>query len=369
MVRNMLQCTTSPSLSCQLPCALLPRHFARAHKMVNFTRICVVVHSGITKKSWSLPLSHYPSRGETAIISGWGQFVTDNGVAKGDRLVFSLTAMPKFRVYIFDSNGLPKAPLTVQPSSFPTEIKVSHRIHRVLESLRNKREDSTAEGTENLASMSCDTRLKRKAISDDESTDQTVSNAACQSPSHRSARSTKAETVEDSPLKTCAQCSYPFKQDTHVKKEPLSKQEELVKEEILFDREEFVMPFTRTSDRNLNLSQKLKIHAPPKAEHLLQTASFQKQLVKGNLSRMEIPAAFVKKYGSRFQTRVQLQGTLEVSPVRDVGCVCYNSSGQSRFFMLEGWHDFVLDNMLREGQNILFTLTANLVFIVRVVIP
>ncbi|KAG0588113.1 hypothetical protein KC19_2G216700 [Ceratodon purpureus] len=282
-----------PYSKCQL---LLPRHFARAHKMVNISRICVVVHSGNTKKSWSLRLSHYPSRGETAIISGWGQFVTDNGVAKGDRLVFSLTAMPKFRVYIFDSNGLPKAPQMLQPSSFPTEIKVSRRIHRVLESLRNKREDSTAEGTENLVSMSSVPRSKRKAISDDESVDLT-SNAASLNTFHRSARPTKAEIVEDSPLKTCAQCSYPFKQDTHVKKEPLSKEEELVKEEILFDREEFVMPFTKkskegTSDRNLNLSQKSKIHAPPTAEHLLQTASFQKQLAKGNLSRMVSSSAY-----------------------------------------------------------------------------
>ena len=86
----------------------------------------------------------------------------------------------------------------------------------------------------------------------------------------------------------------------------------------------------------------------------------------------EIPAAFLKKYGtsSRFQTgRIQLQGTLEVSPVRDVGCICYGFAGQSRCFFKKGWHDFVLDNMLREGQNILFTLTANSVFKVRVVIP
>jgi hypothetical protein len=78
----------------------------------------------------------------------------------------------------------------------------------------------------------------------------------------------------------------------------------------------------------------------------------------------EIPADFLKKHGSQLQPCVQLQGILEGSPVRDVGIsrVSYKSDGRPRFFLKDGWHDFVRDNMLQVGQ------TADSYFEVREVI-
>ena len=82
-------------------------------------------------RTWRLRLAHYPGgHGKFAFTSaGWRRFVTDNGVVKGDILIFSLTAISEFLVYIFDSQGLLKAPPTLQPSK---SCKVSQRIQGVL---------------------------------------------------------------------------------------------------------------------------------------------------------------------------------------------------------------------------------------------
>ena len=79
----------------------------------------------VGNKLWNLHLSHRPSHGpfDFTFTTGWRQFVTHNRIVKGDILVFSkLTAdLSKFRVYMFDSQGLPCS--CALPQSPPSTIR------------------------------------------------------------------------------------------------------------------------------------------------------------------------------------------------------------------------------------------------------
>jgi hypothetical protein len=126
----------------------LPRYFVQAHKTYLLNQECVV---GLNNKSWSLRLNR-TSQEEFIFTRGWRRFVTDNGCLKGDILVFSLTAMSEFQLYLFNNNGLWKAPQMLQASAHP----------------------------------------KRKASSDDIIADPASNIAACQNSSRQNTRSTKA---------------------------------------------------------------------------------------------------------------------------------------------------------------------------------
>jgi hypothetical protein len=63
---------------------------------------------------------------------------------------------------------------------------------------------------------------------------------------------------------------------------------------------------------------------------------------------------------------VQLQGVGEESPVRNVSCVSKAEKGRIRLYLKAGWGDFAEDNMLRVGQELVFSLTADSFFTVRV---
>ena len=127
----------------------LPRYFVQAHKTYLLNPECVV---GLNNKSWSLRLHRTSPKEEIIFTRGWRRFVTDNGFLKGDILVFSLTAMSEFQLYLFDNNGLRKAPQILQESARP----------------------------------------KRKASSDDKIADLASNIAACQNSFRRNTRSTKA---------------------------------------------------------------------------------------------------------------------------------------------------------------------------------
>lgn len=70
---------------------------------------------------------------------------------------------------------------------------------------------------------------------------------------------------------------------------------------------------------------------------------------------------------SQLHDPVQVQGIHEDSPVHDdVRCVCYMANGSDRIYLKgPGWDDFVSDNDLRFGQELVFTLTADSCFTVR----
>ena len=73
----------------------------------------------------------------------------------------------------------------------------------------------------------------------------------------------------------------------------------------------------------------------------------------------EFPAKFLRKYGSQLQRRVQVHGTVEGCAVRDVGLYEFMDNGTRRVYLNDhAWHDFVRENKLRAGRNVLVVLTA-----------
>jgi len=78
----------------------------------------------------------------------------------------------------------------------------------------------------------------------------------------------------------------------------------------------------------------------------------------------EIPGGFCRKYGNRIRTVVKLQGIHEQSPERTM--TCYTSFGMDiRHRVKKGWAAFIAENHLHEGQQLLFTLSADSFFVVR----
>jgi hypothetical protein len=86
------------------------------------------------------------------------------------------------------------------------------------------------------------------------------------------------------------------------------------------------------------------------------------------LFMQEIPLGFWKKYGSRLHSDVQLQGIHEDSPVRTMACLATRGI-HVRHFLRGKWKDFVNENNLEVGQELLFALTADSFFVVREVLP
>jgi len=86
-----------------------------------------------------------------------------------------------------------------------------------------------------------------------------------------------------------------------------------------------------------------------------------------DLCLQEIPKDFVAAYQSQLHDPVQLQGIHEESPAQnDVRCICYTANGRHRIYLKgAGWDDFVSENELCLGQELVFTLTADSCFTVR----
>lgn len=76
----------------------------------------------------------------------------------------------------------------------------------------------------------------------------------------------------------------------------------------------------------------------------------------------DVPLSFVEKHGIQLQPHVKLQGIREESPFRTITCsynMLQDSEERSRTpLLLLGCGDFVRDNALLAGQELLFTLTA-----------
>lgn len=75
-------------------------------------------------------------------------------------------------------------------------------------------------------------------------------------------------------------------------------------------------------------------------------------------------------HGIQLQALVKLQGIHDKSPFRLVTCSRGMQQGGEHFAELRppsslGWGDFVRDNALRTGQELVFTLAAESFFVVR----
>jgi hypothetical protein len=100
---------------------------------------------------------------EVSFTAGWRDFVSANGLVKGEQLIFSLTAMSEFQVYMFDGHGDSKTPQTLlAPLKWSKEVEISQRKSKL--SLGYKRDEVSAEGETKV----CPICAKRKAISEDE---------------------------------------------------------------------------------------------------------------------------------------------------------------------------------------------------------
>lgn len=75
----------------------------------------------------------------------------------------------------------------------------------------------------------------------------------------------------------------------------------------------------------------------------------------------EIPLSFAMAHGIQLQALVKLQGIRDELPCRVVTC----SSRAMQLPLSLGWGDFVRDNALRTGQELVFSLAADSFFVVR----
>lgn len=82
-----------------------------------------------------------------------------------------------------------------------------------------------------------------------------------------------------------------------------------------------------------------------------------------------VPLAFVKKHSIRLNAHVKLQGTRDGSPSRIVTCsydmLQDGDSCSTKVPLSLGWGDFVRDNSLQAGQELVFTLATDSFFVVK----
>jgi len=108
----------------------MPRWFVSEHG--NKFRRAVELRSDLScNKPWPHWLYICTSRVIPEVIfvgARWGAFVTTHGLVQGDQLIFSLTALSQFQVYVFNKLGDPKGPQTLHtPMKWSEAIKPPHK--------------------------------------------------------------------------------------------------------------------------------------------------------------------------------------------------------------------------------------------------
>uniref|UniRef100_A0A7I4CZY7 TF-B3 domain-containing protein n=1 Tax=Physcomitrium patens TaxID=3218 RepID=A0A7I4CZY7_PHYPA len=276
--------------TCQLT---LPRQFVREHG--NRIRKSVVLLSGLSHGPWNLWLSICPSRPvmpEVTFSSGWRAFVAFNGLEEGDHLIFSLTAVSQFQVYIFNGNGHQKKPQMLEAS-----VKWSDGIEFPQKKILNQSLGyNLAEGNAGLVCNVCPICARRRPLSEKEFAGTASTDTCSQSSPHSSALNAQV---------------------------------------------------------SLEFSQKCRKYFP----------SFSKRIVARDVFRLEIPQHFAVKYGSQLLDSIQLQGIHESSPVRNLQTISHLDKARVRLYLAgAGWDNFVTENMLRVGNELVFYLSADSFF-------
>jgi hypothetical protein len=87
----------------------LPSRFVEEHG--DKFRKCVILRTELSTKAWSVTLTIFhksPTVRQVKFAGGWKPFATFHSLMVGDSLIFSLTAISEFEVYMFPGNGNPK---------------------------------------------------------------------------------------------------------------------------------------------------------------------------------------------------------------------------------------------------------------------
>ncbi|KAG0626930.1 hypothetical protein M758_2G162200 [Ceratodon purpureus] len=87
------------------PKLAMPSQFVHSHGD-KFLR-SVILRVTSSSREWPVKLSSAP---QFCFRGGWRAFAEFNGLLEGDSLIFSLTAVSEFEVYVFSSTGSPKKP-------------------------------------------------------------------------------------------------------------------------------------------------------------------------------------------------------------------------------------------------------------------
>jgi hypothetical protein len=94
----------------------LPSSFVQRHG--DKIRQSVTLRTLSSTKSWPVTVSicvRPPNSTQVHLSGGWRAFADFNGLLVDDLLIFSLTAMSEFKVYVFRSSGSPRG--------FPTQVQ------------------------------------------------------------------------------------------------------------------------------------------------------------------------------------------------------------------------------------------------------
>lgn len=89
----------------------------------------VILRSGPSTKAWTVNLTSFTGDQITQVrfAGGWKEFATFNGLAEGDFLIFSMTAVSEFEVYVFESNHSTKPFPSRPPNKRPNEFEIARK--------------------------------------------------------------------------------------------------------------------------------------------------------------------------------------------------------------------------------------------------
>ncbi|KAG0627028.1 hypothetical protein M758_2G168900 [Ceratodon purpureus] len=291
---------------------------------------------------------------ETYFGKGWKAFARINELKVGDSLIFHLRGKSEFQVYIFRGTG---NPTTVSSSHAPPKCSTDSSDL----SGRSAQYDSSAgcsahqhlsgEGSDGLQGLPEDLceaiAKKRKLVGSEEAA------AVCtpENPSLIKLRLTDLENVQVSSV----QMRHGLRsgQEPQRSKKTTSCVHNCDVRKLVHVKEEFQFPI---------------VSLPSFIQRLVK---FNVQDTAGNTSGacFDVPRSFVRKHNIQLQPHVKLQGIRGDSPFRVVTCT-YNmlqdSEERSSSPPLSlGWGDFVRDNALQAGQQLVFTLVSESFFVIR----
>ncbi|KAG0587986.1 hypothetical protein KC19_2G206900 [Ceratodon purpureus] len=315
---------------------MLPAWFVKDHEVNLKLQDFVVLSSALSIIPCKVRLRVTRARAqrhnsETYFGKGWKAFARINELKVGDSLIFHLKGKSEFQVYIFRGTG--------NPTTYDSSAGCSAHQHLSGEG---------SDGLQGIPEDLCEAiAKKRKLVGSKEAA------AVCtpENPSPIKLRLSELENVQVSSV----QMRHGLRsgQEPQGSKKTTSCVHNCDARKLVHVKEEFQLPI---------------VSLPSFIQRLVK---FNVQDTAGNTSgaRFDVPRSFVRKHNIQLQPHVKLQGIRGDSPFRVVTCT-YNmlqdSEERSSSPPLSlGWGDFVRDNALQAGQQLVFTLVSESFFVIR----
>ncbi|KAG0627027.1 hypothetical protein M758_2G168800 [Ceratodon purpureus] len=370
--------TDSETCRLMLPTWFVQEHGDKLQEVIVLRSTSSSIPCRVRLRIYNTPATKAPA---IKFGKGWRDFATCNGLVVGDSLIFELRGLSQFDVYVFRGSGFPTEISSSQaPKDWSTESGISQKNgncnsdgagcnkfqHLVGES---------SEGSEDIDLCEVVAR-KRKARGEDTAS---ASQCASQNPSFIKLRLSELENVQVSSMER-----HPGSQKSQQPPVvhqlfgmPISENRHDSQNgpEPPVDHQRLRSMPSSTENNHIarNSDIKLEFHPPAKVSlpsFIHKLVEYNVQDSAGNTSgaRFNIPLTFAKRHGIRLQAHVKLQGTREGSSHRIVTCsydIMQDGDRSSKVPLSLGWGDFVRDNALQAGHELVFTLASESFFVIR----